>query len=268
MTEAYEELHLGHASGYDEHLMAGRFAGKTIIVTGAGSGIGRATALRVAREGGRVVAADWSAARLEELAAEFPQLNVVTVAGDISVEEDVAAIVAAAGDVIDGLVNNAGIMDEFQGVHEVTDEVWDRVFRVNVTGLMRMSRAVIGKMLERGQGTVVNLASEAGLRGSAAGVAYTASKHAVVGITKQSSVFYRPKGIRINAVAPGAVATNIEAKFSSQMAMERLGPLMQLVIPPLAQPEELAALITFLLSGNSSNISGAIIACDGGWSAI
>ena len=246
MTEAYEELHLGHASGYDEHLMAGRFAGKTIIVTGAGSGIGRATALRVAREGGRVV----------------------TVAGDISVEEDVAAIVAAAGDVIDGLVNNAGIMDEFQGVHEVTDEVWERVFRVNVTGLMRMSRAVIGKMLERGQGTVVNLASEAGLRGSAAGVAYTASKHAVVGITKQSSVFYRPKGIRINAVAPGAIATNIEAKFSSQMAMERLGPLMQLVIPPLAQPEELAALITFLLSGNSSNISGAIIACDGGWSAI
>lgn len=268
MTQAYEELHLTNAEGYNENLIPGRFADKTVIVTGAGSGIGKATALRVAREGGRVVAADWSAARLEALVADWPELDLVTVAGDISNETDVQAMVAAAGDRIDGLVNNAGIMDEFHPIHEVTDEIWERVFRVNVTGMMRVSRAVIGKMLPVGKGSVVNIASEAGLRGSAAGAAYTASKHAVVGITRSCSVMYAPKGIRVNAVAPGAVQTQIEAKFSSPMAMERLGPFMQMVMPPVAQPEELSALITFLLSGNSSNISGAIIPCDGGWSGI
>lgn len=268
MTKAYEELHLTNSFGYSENLMPGRFADRTVIVTGAGSGIGRATALRVAREAGRVVAADWSRERLDELVAENPDLDLIPVAGDISDEDDVQAIVAAAGDVIDGLVNNAGIMDEFQPVHEVSDEVWERVFRVNVTGMMRMSRAVIARMLPRHKGSVVNIASEAGLRGSAAGVAYTAAKHAVVGITRNCSVMYAHQGVRVNAVAPGAVQTHIEAKFSSPMAMERLGPLMQLVIPAVAQPEELAAVITFLLSGNSSNMSGAIITCDGGWSAI
>lgn len=251
-----------------EKIVPGRFEGKTAIVTGAGSGIGKAVAIRIAREGGRVIAADWSVDRLEELKAEHPDLAFVTVNGDISQEADVARIVAAAADRVDCLANVAGIMDEFQPVHEVTDAIWEKVFAINVTGMMRMSRAVIGLMVKAGKGTVVNVASEAGIRGSAAGTAYTASKHAVVGLTLSSSVMYAPLGIRVNAVAPGGTKTNIVANFSSQLGAQRLGPLMQVVLPPAAEAAELAAAITFLLSDDSPNITGVVLPSDGGWSAI
>ncbi|HEY0261091.1 MAG TPA: SDR family NAD(P)-dependent oxidoreductase [Lacisediminihabitans sp.] len=253
---------------WNEVITPGRFAGKTVIVTGAGSGIGRSTALRVAREGGRVVASDISAPRLEELKAEHPDLDLLTVVGDVSDEKDIAAIMTAAGGTVDGLANVAGIMDDFTPVHEVSDAVWDRVFRINVLGTMRLSRAVLPLMLAAGSGSIVNVASEAGLRGSAAGVAYTASKHAVVGITKSSAVMYAPLGIRVNAVAPGATITNIEASFASTLAQGRLGPLMQTVIPVPAQAAQLAASITFLLSDDGTNVNGVILASDGGWSAI
>jgi NAD(P)-dependent dehydrogenase (short-subunit alcohol dehydrogenase family) len=160
----------------DPPFTPGRFAGRTAIVTGAGSGIGRATALRLAREGARVVAA--------------------------------------------------------------------------------------------GGGAIVNVSSEASLRASASGVAYTASKHAVNGITKSTAVFYKGDGIRANAVAPGPVATNIKAPFKSQHAAGVLGPIMQTTVPPVATAEQLAATITWLLSDDASNVNGAILPSDGGWSAI
>lgn len=255
-------------ASWQESVTPGRFAGKTVIVTGAGSGIGQATALRVAREGGRVVAADISKERLDELVAHNADLGLVPVAGDISTEETVATVVAAAGGKVDALANVAGIMDNFAPIHDVDDETWDRVFRINVTALMRLTRAVLPLMLEAGTGSVVNVASEAGLRGSAAGAAYTASKHAVVGLTKNSAVMYGPKGLRFNAVAPGATITNIVANWGSQMAAERLGPLMQANIPAPATAAQLAASITFLLSEDGTNINGAILASDGGWSAL
>jgi len=139
---------------------------------------------------------------------------------------------------------------------------------VNVTAIMRLTRAVLPKMIEAGSGTIVNVASEAGLRGSAAGVAYTTSKHAVIGYTKNTAFMYAPKGIRVNAVAPGAVATNIEAPWNSEWAAGRLGPLMQVVIPGVATPEQLAAAITWLASDDSANVTGVVLASDGGWSAI
>lgn len=253
---------------WTEVITPGRFDGQMVIVTGAGSGIGRATALRVAREGGRVIASDVSQPRLDALVAETQGLEVVPVTGDVSDEADVARIVAAAGGRVEALANVAGIMDNFTPVHEVSDEVWERVFRVNVTGIVRLTRAVVPLMLAAGYGSIVNITSEAGLRGSAAGVAYTASKHAVIGITKNSAVIYGPKGIRSNAVAPGGTITNIQATFGSTMAMERMGPLMQAVIPPPAQANQLAASITFLLSRDSTNINGAILPSDAGWSAI
>ena len=218
---------MGNDASWQETITAGRFAGKTVIVTGAGSGIGLATALRVAKEGGRVIAADISSERLDALVAGNAGLDLVPVAGDISTEETVAAVVAAAGGRVDALANVAGIMDHFAPIHEVDDDTWDRVFRINVTALMRLTRAVVPLMLEAGTGSVVNVASEAGLRGSAAGAAYTASKHAVVGLTKNSAVMYGPKGLRFNAVAPGATITNIVATWGSQLAAERLGPLMR-----------------------------------------
>ena len=244
----------------------GRFEGKTAVVTGAGSGIGKATAARLLAEGAVVVATDISAERLDAFKAEAPDL--ITVAGDVAAQETIDAILAAAGGTVDALANNAGIMDGFLPTAELTDEVWERVMNVNVTGPMRLSRAVLPGMVERGKGTIVNTASEASIRAGAAGTAYTTSKHAVIGLTKSTAFFYGPKGVRVNAVAPGAVATNIEAPFHSQWAGERLGPLMQTVIPGVASAEELAAAITWLLSDDSSNVNGTVLMSDGGWSTV
>ena len=195
----------------------GRFAGRTAIVTGAGSGIGRATALRLAREGARVVTADIAVDRLEQLTAEFPDLDLVPVAADIAGEEGAQAVVAAAGGRVDALANVAGIMDAFLPPAEVDDATWERVFAVNVTAVMRLTRAVLPLML---------------------------------------------------AVAPGPVATNIEAPFKSEHAMGVLGPIMPTTIPPVASAEQLAATITWLLSDDASNVNGTILPSDGGWSAL
>ncbi|WP_439690206.1 SDR family NAD(P)-dependent oxidoreductase [Curtobacterium sp. SP.BCp] len=247
---------------------AGRFAGRTIIVTGAGSGIGRATATRIAHEGGRVVATDVVAERLDALRAELSGTEVEAVVGDVAAAETIDLLLAAAGDRVDGLANVAGIMDGFLPPDEVDDATWDRVFSVNVTGPMRLTRAVLPRMIAAGHGTVVNVASEAALRGSTAGAAYTASKHAIAGFTKSVAFFHGPQGVRANAVAPGAVATNIEAPMRSEYAAGRVGPLMQVAVPPVAQADQLAAAITWLLSDDSANVNGVVLPSDGGWSVV
>lgn len=250
---------------WEERVVPGRFAGKTVVVTGAGSGIGRATASRIAREGGRVVAVDIAEDRLRDLAAEHDGSAVVTVTADVTKESDVARIVAAAEGRIDGLANVAGVADDMTPLHEVSDAVWERVFAVNVDGMFRLTRAVLPLMLAAGRGSIVNVASEAGLRGSSAGLAYTASKHAVVGITRSSAFMYARKGIRVNAVAPGPVATGIEASFASELGQRRISAAMT-VMPDIAEAAQLAASITFLLSDDGTNVSGAILPSDGGWS--
>lgn len=159
-----------------------RFSGMTAIVTGAGSGIGHATAIRLVAEGARVVGTDISRERLEQVT--------------------VGRVLAAADGRVDALVNVAGIMDGFLTPHEMDDAVWDRVMAVNVTAIMRLTRAVLPLMRSAGHGSIVNVSSEAGLRGSAAGAAYTTSKYAVIGFTRSTSFFYAPEGIRCNAVAP------------------------------------------------------------------
>lgn len=247
---------------------ADRFAGKTAIVTGAGSGIGRATAVRLAQEGARVITADISEPRLKELVEAFPDLDLTTVPGDLVSPDDVEAVVAACDGRVDVLANIAGIMDAFLPPAEVDDATWQRVFDVNLNAVMRLTRAVLPLMIAAEHGSIVNVSSEASFRASAAGVAYTASKHAVNGFTKSVAVFYRGNGIRCNAVAPGAVMTNIEAPFHSEHAAAVLGPIMQATIPAPATSDDLAATITYLLSDDAGNMNGAVVACDGGWSAI
>ncbi|GAA1943142.1 SDR family NAD(P)-dependent oxidoreductase [Microbacterium deminutum] len=251
---------------WTERISEGRFTGKTVIVTGAGSGIGRATASRVAREGGRVIAVDVSQARLDEFVAEHADADIVSLTADITDEAGIARIVEAAGDTIDALANIAGIMDDMSPVGDLSDAVWERVMRVNVTGTMKLTRAVIPAMLAQGGGSIVNTASEAALRGSAAGAAYTASKHAVVGLTKSSAFMYGPSGIRVNAVAPGPTITNIEATFGSPLGAERIQFGMS-ILPDAAEAEALAASITFLLSDDGVNVNGIVLASDNGWSA-
>ena len=217
-----------------------RFTGRTAVVTGAGSGIGRATALRLAGEGATVVVVDLSARRLEALVAGAPRLPLFPVLADLTDEGAVGRVLAATEGRLDVLVNNAGIMDRFESVAEVDDATWDRVFAVNVGSVMRLTRAAIPLLRASGRGAIVNVASEAALRGSAAGAAYTASEHAVAGLTKSTALTHAADGIRTNAVAPGATAT----------------------------AEQVAAVIAFLASDDASNVNGVIMPSDGGWSAV
>ncbi len=249
-------------------VLQGRFAGRTVVVTGAAGGMGRVTALRLAREGARVVVTDVAAEALERFAAEHADLDLVPVAGDVTREEDVQRVLAVAGERVHGLANVAGVMDGFLAPSEVDDTTWEEVLAVNVTAPMRLTRAVLPRMLEAGGGAIVNVTSEAGLRGAAAGAAYTASKHALIGLTRSTAVMHKGQGVRANAVAPGGVLTGMEAPMRSRLAPAVLGPVLQTVVPAPASPEQVAALITWLLSDEASNVNGAIVPCDGGWSAI
>lgn len=160
----------------------------------------------------------------------------------------------------------AGINDDFSPLHETSDAMWDKVLEVNLTGTFKLTRAVLPLMLESAVGSIVNVASEAALRGSASGNAYTVSKHAVVGLTKSAAFMYGPQGIRVNAVAPGGVATGIPFPPSvSEAGSERLKPF-QSQIPSLAAPEHIAASIAFLLSEGGVSLNGVILPSDGGWS--
>jgi len=253
-------------AGWKETITPGRFSDRTVIVTGAASGIGRAVAERIGREGGRVIAADISAERLEHLARSVPDARIETVVGDITKQGDIDAIVSAAGERIDGLANVAGINDDFSPLHETEDAMWDRVIAINLTGGFKLSRAVIPRMLDVGAGAIVNIASEAGLRGNASGNAYTVSKHAVIGMTRSAAFMYAQQGIRVNAVAPGGVATGIPMPENvSEAGSARLSPF-QAAIPTVAAAPELAASITFLLSDDAVNINGVVLPSDGGWS--
>lgn len=266
-TMAAMEADFPELEPYVEKVVEGRFADQTVVVTGAGSGIGRATALRIAREGARVIAADFNEKSLAALVEENPDLDLVTVQADITNQADVDRITDACEGVCDGLANVAGIMDKFCPIGEVSDELWDKVFAVNVGGTMKMTKAVLPMMMGEGKGNIVNVASLAGITGAAAGAAYTASKWAVVGMTKNTAHMYAPYNIRVNAVAPGGVKTNIGAEFGSQLALQRIAPRMQVASARMAEPEELAAAISYLLSPDSPNITGAILTSDGGWSA-
>lgn len=244
-----------------------RFAGLTAVVTGAGSGIGRATVQRLLAEGATVVAVDISSSRLAELQREYGA-GVTVVEADVADPVEVTNVVQAAGSRIDCLVNNAGIMDGFLPPAEVTDEVWRNVLAVNLDGPMRLTRALLPGMIAAGRGSIVNVASEASFRGSCAGAAYTASKHALIGLTRSVAVMHKGQGIRCNAVAPGGVATNVDGSFQSTLAQTVVGPILHATLPPIATSDQVAATIAYILSEEASNINGAVIACDGGWSAI
>ncbi|MBQ1088906.1 SDR family NAD(P)-dependent oxidoreductase [Streptomyces sp. B93] len=247
--------------------------GRGVIVTGAGSGIGRAAALAFAAEGARVVVADLNAEGADAVVGEIAETggSAVAVAGDLSEQEVVDRVVATAVErfgSVDVLVNNAGIMDRMNAVADITDAEWERVLRVNLTAPFLLTRAVLPHMLAAGRGAIVNTASEAGLRGSAAGAAYTASKHGVVGLTKSLAVMYRGQGIRSNAIAPGGTATGISVQVDEGAhGPAALGPYFGNV-GAVSRPEEQAAAIVFLASDAASNVNGAILPVDNGWAAV
>lgn len=243
-----------------------RHAGSVAIVTGAASGIGRATATRLALEGSTVVATDFDSDGLTSLANEQP--DVTTVQGDLGDQAFIEELVAQAEAIgpVTIVANVAGVMDHFVPVTELDDQMWDRVLSINVTAHMRICRAVIPLLTTRGGGSIVNVASVAGLGGSGAGAAYIASKHAAIGLAQHVAYTYGPQGIRCNVVCPGDTATNIgsTAAPTSQWAFDR-----QLVSIALserkAEPDEIAAAISWLASSEASNVNGVVMPVDGGW---
>lgn len=244
------------------------FSGKTVIVTGAGSGIGRATALEFAATGANVICSDLHADTAQETLALIQKAggSGSVVAGDVSKQEIVDAVIKACDGRVDALANIAGIMDGFLPVAELDDATWEKVISVNLTGPMRLTRAVLPLMLEAKKGAIINIASEAGLRGSAAGTAYTSSKHAVIGLTRSTAFFYGRSGIRTNAICPGGVKTNIDGTPKSKFGYDLCAATFGLATR-FAEPEELSSLICWLASDAAINVNGAIIASDGGWSA-
>lgn len=253
--------------------MATGLDGRSVIVTGASSGIGRAAALAFAAEGAKVLVADLNAEGAQTVVKEIEEAGgtAVAVTGDLSeqaVVDQVAETAVERFGGVDVLVNNAGIMDRMSALADVDDAEWERVIRVNLTAPFLLTRAVLPHMLKAGKGAVINTASEAGLRGSAAGAAYTASKHGVVGLTKSLAVMYRKQGIRANAIAPGGTRTGIVVDADREAhGPAALGPHF-VNVGKLAQPEEQAAAIVFLASDAASNINGVVLPVDDGWSAV
>jgi len=250
-----------------------RLKEKAAIVTGAGSGMGKAIAIRFAEEGARVVVSDINEGAAEQTASEIRGSGgeAVSLRTDVTSEQEVEELIRASVDrfgTLDILVNNAGILDNFVSAKDLTDELWERVFAVNATGPMRTTRKALPIFLEKGKGNIINIVSLGGLFGSRAGAAYTAAKHAAVGFTKNVGFQYAGQGIRCNGIAPGSVVTNIGASITApdSFGMERAMAGLNLS-PRNAQPTEIAGVAVFLASDDSSFINGAIVTADGGWSA-
>ncbi|MEY3321562.1 MAG: hypothetical protein RLZZ417_1145 [Bacteroidota bacterium] len=246
------------------------FKGKVALVTGGSYGIGRATALAFSNQGATVIVADW------EDGSETMELikknggSGIFIKGDISKPGDVNILMDTILNNygrLDFAVNNAGIEGVSSPIDSCTLENWNHVLNVNLTGTFLCMKGETQIMLKQGEGVIINIASVAGLVGFEGIPAYVASKHALVGLTKNAALDYATKGIRVNAICPGVIRTpmidrftgkdkNIEAQFAKTQPIGRLG-----------EPEEIADAVLWLCSKGGSFITGAAIPVDGGWVA-
>jgi NAD(P)-dependent dehydrogenase (short-subunit alcohol dehydrogenase family) len=247
--------------------------GKVAVITGAASGMGRAMAELFTAEGAMVVAADWQQESLDAAVAEIAAggAKIVGIQGDVSKQEQAEAFVNKAVEAfgkLDILCNNAGVMDTNMGVGELTNEMWERVLGIDLNGPMFCSRRAVPIMLGQGSGVILNTASIAGLGGAAAGAAYTAAKHGLIGLTENTAWRYALEGIRCNAIAAGAVQTNImQSVDASKMDPGGIArsQTYYALIPAQLEAVDIANLALFLVSDRARYINGATVIADGGW---
>jgi NAD(P)-dependent dehydrogenase (short-subunit alcohol dehydrogenase family) len=245
-----------------------RFEGKTAFITGAASGIGRATAVAFAAEGARVVVTDRVEAALQETAGYVKEAGgeVLAIACDVSKPEEIEAAVAQAVNTfgrIDCAFNNAGVENKATPLHEIELQEWDRILNINLRGTFVCMKHEIAQMVRQGSGVVVNASSGAGIRGVAGGASYAASKHAMIGMTKSAALDYAKQNIRVNCVLPGNIATPMMDRFTGgdiQKAID-LEPVGR-----LGKPEEIAEAVLWMCSDLGGFVTGASIVVDGGWS--
>lgn len=247
------------------------FEGKLAFVTGAGSGIGAATSRLLASRGARVVAADIDLSAATRVAADIERnggdaLSLrVDVSDPASVEQAVASATREGADALDLAVNAAGITGRLAPCAKFDLDDWQRIIGVNLTGTFLCMRSQIRSMIGKGAGAIVNVSSIMGSHALPGTIAYAASKHGVEGLTKAAALDYAKQGIRINAIAPGYVDTPMIAggNLSVQEKIVAMHPVGR-----IAQPDELANVIAFLLSDDASFVTGSVYLADGGFSAV
>lgn len=246
---------------------------KTIIITGAGSGMGEAMAKLFAKEGGNVIVADINEESVNKVVTDIQNEGgeVAGAIANIGKQEDINKMMELAKEKygsLDVLINNAGIMDNFTPAGDVSDDLWNRVIDINLTGPFKAARAAINIMEEQENGgVIINNASVGGLFGTRGGAAYIASKHGLIGLTKNIAATYGAFGkVRANAIAPGGVNTNIQTTITEPHELG-LKALKAAGSGPMADPIKIAQVALFLASDDSSFVNGDVIKADGGWTA-
>jgi NAD(P)-dependent dehydrogenase (short-subunit alcohol dehydrogenase family) len=241
---------------------------RVAIVTGAGSGIGRSICLEMAKEGAKIVAADVRLTTCEETVRMVKDSGgeAIAVQVDVTKPDQIESMIAAAVNGygrIDIVCNNAGIGGDALPALEASEDMWDLVMTVNVKSMFMISRRVIPHMIRNGKGVIINTASASGFIASPAGCDYTASKHAIIGLTKQLAYEYGRQGIRVNAICPGVIETTL-----TKEVVVAGGPFENLTLNAPAgrygQPEEVAKAAVFLASDDSSFMHGTAVNIDGG----